>query len=51
MLEEVYADSEFTGYLKEMGYNLWDAKGDEVRTFIENQMDSMDRYVQLLESK
>ena len=51
MLDEVYADSEFTGYLKEMGYNLWDAKGDEVRTFIENQMDSMDRYVQLLESK
>ena len=30
MLDEVYADSEFTGYLKEMGYNLWDAKGDEV---------------------
>ena len=38
-------------YLKEMGYNLWDPKGDEVQTFIENQMDSMERYVELLESK
>ena len=51
MLDEVYADPDFTDYLKEMGYNLWDAKGDEVRTFIENQMDSMERYVELLESK
>ena len=51
MLDEVYADPDFTDYLKEMGYNLWDAKGDEVQTFIENQMDSMERYVELLESK
>ena len=51
MLDEVYADPDFTDYLKEMGYNLWDAKGDEVQTFIENQMDSMERYVALLESK
>lgn len=51
MLDEVYADPEFTGYLEEMGYNLWDAKGDEVQTFIEDQMDSMERYVELLESK
>lgn len=51
MLDEVYADPDFTDYLKEMGYNLWDAKGDEVQTFIENQMDSMERYVKLLESK
>ena len=51
VLDEVYADPDFTDYLKEMGYNLWDAKGDEVQTFIENQMDSMERYVELLESK
>ena len=51
MLDEVYADPEFTGYLEEMGYNLWDAKGDEVQAFIEEQMDSMDRYVELLEGK
>ena len=51
MLDEVYDDPDFTDYLKEMGYNLWEAKGDEVQTFIENQMDSMERYVELLESK
>lgn len=51
MLDEVYADPEFTGYLEEMGYNLWDAKGDEIQEFIENQMDSMERYVELLEGK
>lgn len=51
MLDEVYADPEFTGYLEEMGYNLWDAKGDEVQAFIENQMDSMERYVELLNAQ
>lgn len=51
MLDEVYADPDFTKYLKEMGYNLWDVKGDEVQAFIENQMDSMERYVELLEKK
>lgn len=51
MLDEVYADPDFTDYVAEMGYNLWDAKGDEIQTFIEEQMDSMDRYVALLESK
>ena len=49
MLDEVYADPEFTDYIEEMGYNLWTAKGDEVQTFIEEQMDSMNRYVALLE--
>lgn len=49
LLDEIYADEEFTGYISEMGYNLWPARGDEVRTFIDNQMDSMDRYVTLLE--
>ena len=51
MLDKVYADPEFTGYLKDMGYTLWDAKGDEVKSFIEGQMDSMNRYVKLLENK
>lgn len=49
LLDKIYADEEFTSYISEMGYNLWDAKGNEVRTFIDNQMDSMDRYVTLLE--
>lgn len=48
LLDEVYADSDFTDYVEEMGYNLWTAKGDEIQAFIENQMDSMDRYVALL---
>ena len=30
MLDDVYADSKFTGFMDEMGYPLWDAKGDEV---------------------
>ena len=41
MLDDVYADSKFTGFMDEMGYPLWDAKGDEVTKFIEDQMDSM----------
>ena len=32
-----------------MGYPLWDAKGDEVTQFIEDQMDSMDKYVEMLQ--
>ena len=48
-LDDVYADSKFTGFMDEMGYPLWDAKGDEVTQFIENQMDSMDKYVEMLQ--
>lgn len=48
MLDDVYADSKFTGFMDEMGYPLWDAKGDEVTKFIEDQMDSMDKYVEML---
>lgn len=48
MLDDVYADSKFTGFMDEMGYPLWDAKGDEVTKFIEDQMDSMDKYVELI---
>lgn len=49
MLDDVYADSKFTGFMDEMGYPLWDAKGDEVTKFIEDQMDSMDKYVEMLQ--
>ena len=49
MLDDVYADSKFTGFMDEMGYPLWDAKGDEVTKFIEDQMDSMDKYVEMFE--
>ena len=48
MLDDVYADSKFTGFMDEMGYPLWNAKGDEVTKFIEDQMDSMDKYVELI---
>ena len=48
LLDEVYADSKFTGYMDEMGYQLWDAKGDEVTKFIADQMGSMDEYVELI---
>ena len=48
LLDEVYADPKFTGYMDEMGYQLWDAKGDEVTKFIEDQMGSMDEYVELI---
>ena len=37
------------GFMDEMGYPLWDAKGDEVTKFIEDQMDSMDKYVEMLQ--
>lgn len=36
MLDDVYADSKFTGFMDEMGYPLWNAKGDEVTKFIED---------------
>ena len=49
MLDDVYADSKFTGFMDEMGYPLWNAKGDEVTKFIEDQMDSMDKYVEMLQ--
>ena len=51
MLDDVYADSKFTGFMDEMGYPLWDAKGDEVTQFIENQMDSMDKYRKAADKK
>ena len=50
MLDEVYADEEFLSYMEEMGYPLWDADGAEVTQFIEDQMTSMDAYVDMIES-
>ena len=49
MLDQVYEDPEFTGYMEELGYPLWNAKGDEVTQFINDQMSSMDAYVELIQ--
>ena len=49
LLDEVYQDPEFTGYMDEMGYPLWDADGAEVTQFIKDQMSSMDAYVEMIE--
>lgn len=49
LLDQVYADPEFTGYMDELGYPLWDADADEVTKFIEDQMESMDAYVALIQ--
>lgn len=49
LLDQVYADPAFTGYMEELGYPLWDADADEVTRFIEDQMESMDDYVALIQ--
>lgn len=50
MLDSVYQDKEFTDWMDQMEYPLWSANGDEVTKFIEDQMNSMDKYVEEIES-
>lgn len=49
MLDQVYADPEFTDYMQKLGYPIWDAGTEEVTTFVNNQMTSMDTYVDLIQ--
>jgi tripartite-type tricarboxylate transporter receptor subunit TctC len=48
MLTKVYQDPEFIDTMKKLGFPIWDAGPEEVTQFVNNQMGSMDTYVELI---
>lgn len=48
VLNQVYQDEEFTSYMNEMGFPIYEAESDELTQFVQGQMNSMDSYVALI---
>jgi tripartite-type tricarboxylate transporter receptor subunit TctC len=48
MLAKVYQDPEFIETMEKLGFPIWDAGPEEVTKFVNDQMSSMDAYVELI---
>ena len=48
MLDKVYADEDFISFMDDMGFVINDDDTDELNAFVSDQMEQMDKYVEMI---